>query len=553
LRRSIARALARSPGGGHIDGSNLWEIVWLRRPLTFLASLALLLVGQGGHPSLAAAPAGFGFNWQGAPGTPQPWMPGQVNDWDLISNIDGPTDNTGTMEASHGPDCAAPPAAHHVTSLADSAFICKNHMMTAVYGGGDANTTYGAVYFSPAQLVDFSSREATVSWQVSTYRSSARDWWDVWITPFDQNLVIPLDADLPAYQGVPKTALHVMMDNGLCQTGQPATLGVTNGAPVGSIFRAELIQNFQATQLPQHDSCVEDGVPASAATRTPFQLDLSSGHVRFSMPGTNSVWVDQPLQLPFNQAVVQLAHHSYNPDKACSHPCPGTFHWSNFSISQPLPFTMLRPQQPISLHEGREPVLQLPQPAPANSFLRFAALGKVQVSFDAGKSFQPAQQQAQTKHKPEAFSSYWTPVPAGTSSLSFRGQPPDGTNLPYWIEDVSVWSRSAAIAGAAPAPAPAAQPVAAPDTAGSSSGVTRAKAAVAFSGGQPPVTPQRAIRALMVKAGSARALWSYPSFLLGLLVPLLALGIFAFWRRRAARRTPPAGPPPDPQPKPSSD
>src|SRR5439155_6672280 len=142
------------------------------------------------------------------------WVPGPVNDWDLISNIDGPTDRNGSMEAQHGADCSPPPATHQVTALADSAFLCKNHMMTSLYGGGDAWTSYGAIVFAPAQLLDFSAGPASASWQVSTYRSSARDWWDVWITPFEQNLVLPVNSDLPAYQGVPRSAVHVVMDQG---------------------------------------------------------------------------------------------------------------------------------------------------------------------------------------------------------------------------------------------------------------------------------------------------------------------------------------------------
>jgi hypothetical protein len=265
------------------------------------------------------------------------------------------------------------------------------------------------------------------------------------------------------------------------------------------------------------------------------------------MPGTSSTWLNDSLQLPFNQAVVQLAHHSYNPDKGCSlHPCPGTFHWSNFAISQAQPFTMLRPQQPLSLHEGRNPILQLPQPAPANAFLRFAAIGQIQASFDGGKSFQPAQLQAQPKHSPEGFSSYWTPVPAGTTSVAFKGQPPNGANLPYWIEDVSVWSRSApsSVAEAPPPPA-AARP---PEPGPAANGQARGPAAAAPSSIQASSAPQRALRAVMAKAAAAaRTSWSLPSFLLGLIVPLLVLAIFVGWRRHTARRAPP----PDPQGPPS--
>jgi hypothetical protein len=520
----------------------------LRHLLPFLASLALFLLAASAPtpvPVAAAASTGFGFNWASAPSSPQPWVPGQLNDWDLLSNIDVPTDANGAMEASHGADCGAPPATHHVSSLADSAFICKNHMMTAVYGGGDAGTTYGAVYFAPAQLVDFSSGEASVSWQVSTLRPSTRDWWDVWITPFEQNLVVPVDTDLPAYQGVPKTALHIVMDNGVCRIGQPASLGSVNGSPIGSTFRGELISNFQATRLPSQDSCVEDNVPASAATRSLFQLDVSTNHVRFSMPGTSSVWVNDSLQLPFNQGVVQLSHHSYNPDKGCSlHPCPGTFHWSNFAISQALPFTMLRPEQPLSLHEGRNPPLQLPQPAPANAFLRFIAIGQIQVSFDGGKSFQPAQQQAQPKHSPEGFASYWTPVPTGTTSIAFKAQPPSGVNLPYWIEDVSVWSRSAPGFVQAVAPSAAAPP---PEPKPDANRLDGAHAAAAPSGTRALGAPQRALRAIAAKASAARAHWSLPSFLLGLIIPLLALAIISGRRRRAVGRVRRPGDPPDPQ------
>src|SRR5437667_514540 len=60
----------------------------------------------------ASSPAAFSFNWKGQPTSPQAWTPGAVNDWDLFSNIDGPVDRNGTMNAGHGSDCGAPPAVH---------------------------------------------------------------------------------------------------------------------------------------------------------------------------------------------------------------------------------------------------------------------------------------------------------------------------------------------------------------------------------------------------------------------------------------------------------
>jgi hypothetical protein len=328
--------------------------------------------------------------------------------------------------------------------------------MTAIRGGGDAANSYGAVYFSPAQLIDFSQGQATASWQVSTERMSARDWWGVWITPFNENLTVPVDDDQPAYAGVPRDAVHVVMGNTLCQVGQPNTLGTVNGSPEGTYFTAEVIQNFQVTQLATNTTCMEDTAPVSATTRSPFELDIAQNHLRFLMPGTQTVWVDSAISLPWNQGVVQFNHQSYNPDKQCplAPSCAGTFHWSNVSISPATPFTMLRPVQPQSLHEGaNNPTLILPQPAPANAFLRFAAMAQgVQASFDGGRTFQTQQVQAADHNTPPGFLSYWTPIPAGTTSVVIQGI--DYSNLPWWVEDVSVWSQTPPSAGSAPAPVP---------------------------------------------------------------------------------------------------
>jgi hypothetical protein len=417
----------------------------------FVLALAVafpLLAGRG--PARAAAAASsFNFNWAQAPTAPLAWTPGQVNDWDLVSNIDGPTDNNGTMQAGHGADCSAPPATHTVVSLADSTFICKNHMMTAVNGGGDAYATYGAIYFAPAQLADWSQGQATVSWKVSTQRLSTRDWWQVNLTPFAQNMALPLTGDLPAYQGQPASGLELRLDNGSCAQGN-----------IGTILRVSTISGSQAKEITQGYPCLEDAVSASAATRSQFQIEVSSGHLKVFMPGTNLVSFDGPLNLGFNQAVVQFSHHSYNPLKGADVNAagaavgPNTFHWSDVAISPATPFTMLRPQQPFSLHEGQNPVLKLPQAAPPGSFLRFAGLGNFDVSYDGGKSYVAARVQGADK-SPEKFASYWTPVPAGTTEVMLRGQR-NASNLAWWVEDVSVWAQ--AFSGPVPAPPPTSQP-----------------------------------------------------------------------------------------------
>ncbi|PZR89137.1 MAG: hypothetical protein DLM67_19390, partial [Candidatus Nephthysia bennettiae] len=88
------------------------------------------------------------------------------------------------------------------------------------------------------------------------------------------------------------------------------------------------------------------------------------------------------------------------------------------------------------------------------SFLRFTGLGNFDVSYDGGKSYQPARVQGANR-APEHFASYWTPVPAGTTEVALRGQP-NIFNQPWWVEDVSVWSQG--FSGPVPAPPPTTQP-----------------------------------------------------------------------------------------------
>lgn len=439
----------------------------MRRLIPFIFALPLALtVMSGGANASTTQPDLFTFNWTATPAAPEPWVPGALNDWDLIANIDGPTDNNGTMDAGHGADCSPPPATHQVTTLAESVFLCKGHMMTAIYGGGNAFVGYGAIYFAPAQLVDWSSGTARITWKISTERTSTRDWWAVNLSPFDENLVVPGGGSV-AYNGNPPDGLSIYVDNGVCRRG------------IGTVLRMGFMAGSSSTDLDVGGACVEDVVPPSAATRTEFELDVAAGHVKLWMPGTQTVFYDGPANLNFKRAVLQLSHHSYNPAKGeavntggsgAGPGRPNTFHWSDISISPAVPFTMLRPQQPFSLHDGRAPTLTLPRAAPANAFLRFAALGDPEISLDGGP-WQPARVQG-SYNAGEHFASFWTPVPEGTTRIAIRGRP-NGSGLAWWVEDVSVWSL------ASPDPnrpavveAPASQPPVAAATAGTSSTVT---------------------------------------------------------------------------------
>ena len=83
--------------------------------------------------------------------------------------------------------------------------------------------------------------------------------------------------------------------------------------------------------------------------RDTFELDISKNHIRFGMPQYNFWWVDADIPtLDWSQGVVQLGHHSYNPEKDCNYDgtCgPNTWHWDNVSITPAVPFTILRADQ----------------------------------------------------------------------------------------------------------------------------------------------------------------------------------------------------------------
>jgi hypothetical protein len=370
--------------------------------------------------------------FDGSPSTPQPWRP---SDWDVTANAaDAYRQDDGNsiepMEAEHGSACAPAPDVHHITTLDDAVFLCRDHVMTAM------NYGYGAVYLTPNQLVDFSGGPAVVRFDMSTQRRSDRDWIDLWITPYDEHLQIPLEEWLPVYAGEPRRALHVRMDNG--------------GG--GTVFRVSVVREFESEGVPGSEwRSVETFVTPSAIVRTPFELRLSRTHVRFGLPGANVWWVDAAIpDLGWSQGVVQFGHHSYDQKKgAClSGGCgPNTWHWDNVSIAPAIPFTILR-GAPKILREDRATRLDFPAPSPANAHLRFIAVGNaLEVSYDGGATWQPALLKVQERVKEEHYRTFWTPVPAGVRSVQVRGRSFWGGG--WEVRDASIWSRST---GPVPAP-----------------------------------------------------------------------------------------------------
>jgi hypothetical protein len=390
------------------------------------------------HKALAQA-ATLLETFSGAPGSPAAWRP---TTWDVQTNVTdsywGDGASIEPMQAHHSAACGGPPATHPISRIDETVFLCNDHVMTAMNAG------YGAVYLTPNAMVDFGGGEAVVRFDMSTFRTVGRDWVDLWITPFEDNLAVPLEDWGPAYQGEPRRSVHIRLD----------------GSDGGTIFKGEVIRDFAASGLSGAEGRgYEQFLTPSASRRDTFELRISRTRVRFGMPAYNAWWVDSSVaDLGWSRGVVQFAHHAYNPTKGCdeSHggadptgACANTWHWDNVSIAPAAPFTILR-GSPRLASAATTSQVTFPAPAPPNAFLRFAGVGSnLEVSFNDGQTWQPVQRQAQEANKVEHWATFWTPMPAGTTSVRLRGQT---TWAGPWVaQDIAVF---AATPSATPPPLP---------------------------------------------------------------------------------------------------
>lgn len=408
-----------------------------------LAGFVALATQAGAGPAPAervqAAPVaqsgGFLETFDGSPSTPQPWHPA---DWDVQVHSRNPDTwtnlepMTGTDAAHHGTDCAAPPATHDEPGMAyaDAVFQCHDHVMTAIKAGG-----YGVIYLTPPALLDFSSGEAVLSFDTSTLVTSARDWQDIWITPFDDNLTLPFNEGDVDLHGVPRRGVTVKLET--TYFGQ------------GPAWVPSVISNFVQTSLGAN-CCIpyKSFLVPDAARRDTLEVRLRADHIKVWMPAYNKVWADKPISPPldWSQGVVQLGHHSYNPHKACTDngkpadQCPAdTWHWDNVSLSPAVPFTIIR-STPRMVTSSTQDVT-FAAPAPANSHVRFSAVGSVETSLDGGTTWtaQAPQASSVTTH-PEHADNYWISVPTGTQSVRVRLSTRSWYTGPFDARDFALWA-----------------------------------------------------------------------------------------------------------------
>jgi hypothetical protein len=419
-----------------------------------------MLGGLFPKPSSHAANS-FLATFDGSPTTPQPFLsdPASAN-WDVAVHSRDSTSliNIEEMLAHHGADCAPPVDAsgnlitHLVNSYEGSVFKCKDHIMTSIKNGG-----YGLIMLTPNQIADFSNGQTvTIKFDMSTLKTSGRDWVDFWITPYEDNLQLPLDVWLPDMQGEPRRAIHLKMDNFYSGWG----------------FRTEVINNFVNKEIAAGPwDGVDPHMAVSPKQRTTFQIELSRTHIKFFIPAgqldVNGAPINggQPIifsdldmpDLGWDSGVFQISHHSYNPFKDCTADpnkpvgwtcAPDTWHWDTVSISNAIPFTIIKANRRYvspNVGDDHTDTVIFNAPAPTNSFLRFSGVGTINVSFDNGSTWQLAQKQPSVgivtnQYHAEHQSSYWMSMPQGTQSVKFQFSPDSWYNLQYMAKDFAIWS-----------------------------------------------------------------------------------------------------------------
>lgn len=377
--------------------------------------------------AIVTSAASFLETFSGAPATPLPFSP---DTWDVRVHERKMPDNPGQfppMQAQHGPACEGPHVTHSVSDATSAVFQCNDHVMTAINGN-----EYGVIYLTPNQMLDFGSG-GSVSFDVSQGDQSRRDWIDLWITPYADNLALPLQDDLPDLNGPPVNALHIQQD---FSDNKWQLKVIRNGAETNYGF-GPIASGF-APDFARRDTMRLTLTPTTGGLR-----------VRFEMPQYGSVLVDRVIPaLSWSQGVVQIGHHSYDPTKDGSG-SPNTWHWDNVSIDPAVPFYIQKAGGPRYITSSG--TVTFP-PAPEGASLRFSAIGRPVVN---GVALNP---RVPSDH-PEHANSFQVAIPAGSTSatVSMTAMSWYDCGFGCLAQDFYVWSE-----GGGSAPTPTATPTATP-------------------------------------------------------------------------------------------
>lgn len=365
----------------------------------------------------------FSETFDGVPVAPQPWAESSTWDVAVHSRDSNSWYSLPSMDAAYGANCA-PAGTHAITAYEDVVYQCANQLVTAINGAG-----YGSAVLMPNYMADFTDQETVIRFDASTFRSSTNDFFDIWITPFNEQLEYPVIGWMPDLVGEPKNAVHVYLDMG--STAR---------------FKGRVVRNFAVTDLPgtaQSWQGYESFLTPSTTPET-FELRITSTSLKFGMPDHDFWWVDTTFAaLGWTQGVVQFGHQSNNPAQPCGNDgsCgANSWRWDNISIYPSTPFTLLHADRRY-VDASNGAAVAFTAAAPANSYLRFAAVGNsMEVSFDGGLRWEAAALQAQSRYDTAKFQTYWMPIPAGTTGVMIRG-------LNWWgggwhARDIAVFSQT---------------------------------------------------------------------------------------------------------------
>jgi len=326
------------------------------------------------------------------------------------------------VQGHHSETCSPPghnaEATHPVTTYEDAVYKCKNHVMTAVGSPG-----YGAITETFWALADWSNGTATIRWDMSTWRTSIRDWITVEVCDFDDLILLPLQDIIPDGQGWCRNGIHYDV---VQQAWNWTAREFVDGQNFGMYYPNESRSWVYGLQ---RDDPSQPCYGPSPQTRITFEIQIDTTSTSVARPGCGGTLYTRnfPVETPFTSGVVQIIHHSYSPDKgAKTHwdpPLDGsanTWHIDNVSIQPARPLTVIGADE---RHIAGDGVTNFTSPAPADSTLLFLGNGDVSVSFD-GQTFQspPPYVGAGASFVASESASYRVAVPEGATWVQIVAQ-----------------------------------------------------------------------------------------------------------------------------------
>ncbi len=403
--------------------------------------------GSGGTPTSIPGPEGpvpgtpggtgrlFRETFTGEPASPesrmnalpgwfaQPIMQG-TSGWDLAPE---------PMDAQHDMNCGPPPATHRITTYAETVYSCKNHLMTAI-NPPSQGTASGIVSLKPDHMVDLTRGEAVVKVDVSTLSPSAGDWWEIWITPPEDQLVAPTDHWFHQV-GPPRRAVYFQ---------------VVDSGPrkywLGKVFDDYRYAGGHEFFWLGPD--IRPLVSLSDTRRDTYELRITRDRVKMLVESTVTGEMKQvdefaiPPGVLGDSAVVQFQQSNYEPEKNGKAGCtldhcpsitkPATWHWDNVEISPAVPYHLIGTQEYQIWAESPSKTIHFDEPAPSGADLLFVAFSKgnaPELSFDGGLTWTPAPFVKAANDGPGIgwsgdpdLLTYRIPVPEGATSAEIRGR-----------------------------------------------------------------------------------------------------------------------------------